>query len=255
MTTDLPIKLGKEPLLDAVFQVRFDSVGPASSLLPGLVLPLLPSPAQTAFESLPASQIPAEIRSQDENLKHAPLLRVTWGDKYAVLFGDTSLAVGCLLPYGGWNAGFKQAIIDILNSLKNASFVSKIDSYSIKYVDFFDKNKLSLSGLDRFSIGVKIGEHSVDRQNLHLRVELEDAEFLHMTTIYTNAIVQQSAQMRLHGAILDVDTHRKNVNLNVDEFLSTLPEALDRIHLKNKKFFFSCLSPQGLEELEPIYAS
>lgn len=38
MAEKLPIKLNKEPLLDAIFEVRFSMITPASNILPGIFL-------------------------------------------------------------------------------------------------------------------------------------------------------------------------------------------------------------------------
>ena len=252
MTQGHPYKLGKEPLIDAVFEVRFEASGPAAQLMPGLVLPLLTDGGPTAFESLPASQIPAEFRDVDENLKFAPHMRVLWGDKFAVLFGDRTLAIGCRMPYAGWTA-FKVAILQVAASLRSASFVSKINHCSLKYVDFFDKNDLPLSGLNRFNVSLVLGPVQVREELLNIRCEVPDGDFLHAVTILTSASVKFPNQDERNGAILEVDTLRIEEHHDAREFLDRLPNLLESMHESNKKFFFSCLSPAGISELDPQY--
>lgn len=252
MSQALPSKLGKEPLIDAVFEVRFEASGPAARVMPGLVLPLLVDGGVTAFESLPASQLPDEIRETDENLKFAPHLRVLWGDKFAVLFGDRTLAVGCRMPYAGWT-DFKQAILQVSAALANAPLISKIDQCSLKYVDFFDKTVLSLVGLRRFNVSLSIGPAQVQDEVLNLRCELREGEFIHAVSILTSAFVKFPEGPQKEGAILEVDTHRIKEHRDAKDFLDQLPGILDAMHDSNKRVFFSCLSKPGIDELEPRY--
>lgn len=252
MSQDLPTKLGKEPLIDAVFEVRFEANGPVASLMPGLVLPLLSDGGATAFESLPASQLPPEIRDSDEKLKFAPHMRILWGSRFAVLFGDRTLAVGCRMPYAGWTA-FKVAIVQVMSALKNAPFISKINNCSLKYVDFFDKDELALTGLGRFNVALTLGSVQVRDEILNIRCEVPQQGFLHVVTILTSAILNTPGQAQRSGAILDVDTHRINETDFPADFVEKLPNLLESMHNSNKQFFFSCLSPEGIRELEPRY--
>ncbi|MDH4418905.1 MAG: TIGR04255 family protein [Acidovorax sp.] len=251
MSQRLPSKLGKEPLIDAIFEVRFDSLGPAASLMPGLVLPLLDGGA-TAFEPLPAAQLPPEIRDGDENLKLAPLMRVVWGSQFAVLFGDRTLSIGCKMPYAGWTE-FRKSILKVMQALESAAFIKRVYQFSLKYVDFFDKSDLRLSGLQRFNVNLSLGPVQVQDEILNIRCEIPDGEFLHAVTILTNAFVKYPEASQLEGAILEVDTHRIEEHLDRTALLERLPSLIDAMHDSNKKFFFSCLSEQGFLELEPQY--
>jgi uncharacterized protein (TIGR04255 family) len=133
MNTRLPTKLAKEPLLDAVFEVRFSKSTELASLLPGYLFARLEG-LSGVVEPLPASQMPRAIREADptSQLIHAPLVRMQWR-QFAVLIGDVSVAIACKLPYPGW-ASFRPAIEELLRCAVDTKVVGQVQRYSLKYV-------------------------------------------------------------------------------------------------------------------------
>ena len=63
MTDALPIKLLKEPLIDAVFELRFMSSISASNVLPGYLFSKLDG--KKTIERLPAADFPRPMRDMD----------------------------------------------------------------------------------------------------------------------------------------------------------------------------------------------
>lgn len=60
----LPAKLKKEPLADAIFEIRFTSAIPGSNIIPGALASRLGTD-DPKFERLPASDIPSRVRDMD----------------------------------------------------------------------------------------------------------------------------------------------------------------------------------------------
>ena len=102
--TKLPLKLGKEPLIEALFEMRFKATAPVSNILPGLLFTKFKG--EKKIEKLPAAQLPEELRKVDPSLHYAPLLRIYW-DRFMILTSDRSSGLACKMPYPGWNAAFK----------------------------------------------------------------------------------------------------------------------------------------------------
>jgi uncharacterized protein (TIGR04255 family) len=105
----LPTKLEKEPLVDAVFEIRFAPRVPASSVIPGILF-TRPETQPQQIERLPAADIPAEFRSREPSLRFQPVMRLHWDDNFLIMVGDTSLGLGCKMPYPGWR-NFKPHIL------------------------------------------------------------------------------------------------------------------------------------------------
>lgn len=247
--TPLPIKLGKEPLIDVVFEVRFTGTELASNVLPGLLYGSISGLG--SMESLPMAQMPQQFRNSDPHLQHLPLMRVWYGN-YALLVGDRSLAIGCKMPYPGWKE-YKVALSRILSVLSKASWIQTIDRYSVKYVDFFKKDEDASPDLSSFKLSVDLGGDSINSQSLNLRVEIPQENFIHAVQIFNHADLVDPVGHKHIGSILDVDTVCNLSNCSLAEFQDGLSDKLDKIHLANKHFFFKCLSDEGLLALDPVY--
>lgn len=249
-STRLPAKLAKEPLIDVVFEVRFASSIPGGSILPGIVFAGLGDQI-ARVESLPAQQLPQQVRELDPALLYAPLTRIVWGS-FAVLIGDKTLGIACAMPYPGWTE-FKKAILKVMNILDAANFVTSIERHSLKYVDFFETGQDHAAALQYFDLALKLGTHEVVSENTNIRVELLSGSFLHAIQIMTSATIQSPNMPERVGAVLEVGTVQQDPELDVSRFIRNLPGFLDEIHNANKEIFFECLSKEGLSKLEPQY--
>jgi hypothetical protein len=71
----LPVKLAKEPLLEAVCELRVESGVELHAVVPGLLYTKLSN--IRAIEQLPVSNVPAEVRASFPELSDAPLVRLS----------------------------------------------------------------------------------------------------------------------------------------------------------------------------------
>ncbi len=249
MTTKIPTKLGKEPLIDVICGVNFDSDIPAETLLPGLLLQKLAG-KQPKFETLPMAQLPQVVRDNDPNLKNAPLMRIVVDERFTILIGSRWLGVGCQMPYAGWPA-FSEMILTVFGVLSDVPSVNCVDRHSLKYVDFI-KSQGGIGSLSLFNLEIKIANRKLSNQTTHLRTEIVEPPFLHAVTVMHPAIATQPDGVAFDGVLVDVDTLRIE-RFTLNDFLTKLPALLEAIHTSNKTFFFDLLSDTGLQELEPIY--
>lgn len=248
-TEALPTKLAKEPMIDATCEVRFSSGVPASAVVPGLLFTKLGNVSN--IEPLPASQLPAQIRNSDPQFEFAALSRLNW-DRYWIMVGDKSVAIGCKMPYPGW-AAFREAILQVVSQLAELPFITAIERHSLKYIDIFDTGGDHALALRKFDLDLRLGKQQIKTEHTVLRVEMTRPPFLHVVQIITAAHVQQDSLVQRSGAVLDVDTVRAERRTDLPSFYSELPSLLDDIHSANKQVFFECLSVEGLESLEPQY--
>lgn len=244
-----PKKLGKEPLIDVMCGVHFESDAPVDALLPGLLLPKLAGKFPK-FERLAAAELPQIVRDGNPDLQNAPLMRVVVDDHFSILIGSKWLGVGCLMPYVGWSA-YKPMIENVFSVLKEVPSVKNVGRYSLKYVDFI-ANSSDIDPLSRLQLKIDIAGRKISNQVTQLRTEILDSHFIHVVTILSHATTMSVNNTASEGIVIDVDTHRVQT-FPLQDFSTQMSNFLEEIHTANKMFFFDLLTDSGLKELEPIY--
>ncbi|MGZ8195642.1 MAG: TIGR04255 family protein [Methylosarcina sp.] len=248
--TNLPTRLRKEPLLDALFECRFTAHLPVSSILPGILFSEFEGEKQ--LERLPQSEIPEAIRNSDPNFKYIPLVRIRL-QNYSFLIGDRSMAIACNLPYKGWN-DFKSTIIRMIGVLKKSGLVDQVIRYSIKYVDLIQSSdptdQVSLANLS-----LRIGSHNLTKETYQARMDIPVEGFINIVQIISGAKVMMPNQSMREGVVIDIDTIKETETggIPIEQLERELDSALEQIHRVSKETFFDCLTKQTLMRLEPEY--
>lgn len=246
----LPSKLGKEPLVDVIFELRFTASIAASDILPGALFSKLGGSAGLKVQRLPASQLPEILRKSDPLLRYSPLLNMEWGD-FNLLIGDGSIAIGCKLPYPGWSR-FKPAILEVVTAVMEIGIVQGVERYSLKYVDLVPTLELEAQ-VNALNWGLRIGTHQLKAEVAALRIEISRNDFRHLVNVQTGAVASLNDGRTLSGLALDVDTILRVSTNDMVDFLRDLPDRLDALHTSNKAVFFECLTPETIQSLEPTY--
>lgn len=244
----LPTKLGKEPLIDVVFELRFASQMPASALLPGLLVTQLQSLHEVKLDRLPMADLPAQLRNADPNLRYVALVALQWNG-FVINIGDSSLSITCPPPYKGW-IGFKQAIIQVISVIKSAPYISKIERHGLKYVDL-----LPIFNIDEqiaaVDLELSVGKHRLKEETFLVRMEIPDRGFVKIIQIVSNAVATVSGEAK-NGLVVDIDIIRP-LDVSVENYLDNFGGMLDEIHELNKETFFGCLKQYTINNLEPSY--
>ncbi|WP_410473926.1 TIGR04255 family protein [Guyparkeria sp. TX1] len=248
MSDRLPTKLINEPLVDAVFEIRFQSKVSASDVLPGYLYGKLKG--ETKTERLSAAEVPKAVRDNTPNLKHAPLVRMHWRN-YVVSIGDNNVVVGCKMPYPGW-AEFRSSIFEILQEVSELDVVESVYRFSLKYVDLIPSQDLEeqVSFVDS---SIRIGSHALRSERFHFRLELPENDLIQILTIASSAAVQDEEGNSKQGLVIDVDSILENPDGVRSDWIGYVEKQIDRVKLRNKETFFDCLSDKALELAEPIY--
>ena len=245
-----PIKLGVEPIVDAVFEAWVvPGQFPLPSIVPGVLVGKFGN--GLAIERLPAADIPAVFRESREELRHQPHVRISWG-QFIVNVGERVIGVGCTLPYPGW-AEFKKIIVDIFDLIAAHSLVESVERYSMKYVDLIrdDVKAKSKRGLD---VEFRIGGKAISDQIYTFKSEFASKDLIQVLTLVSQATVQIRDSERQFGSVVDIDTISTEQHIDYAAFVNGLSDRAERLHTANKEMFFSCLSPELTEAMEPKYA-
>jgi uncharacterized protein (TIGR04255 family) len=248
MANKLPIKLGNEPLVDAVFEVRFTSTAPASDVLPGFLFSSLEG--DKILERLPTADLPKPVRDADPNLHFAPLTRLRWNN-FVISIGDRSLIVGCNTPYPGW-AAFKPAILQIIEKIKEIGIIQTVNRFSVKYTDIISSSDIQ-EQISLIKTSIVLGDHTLEKENFSLRIEIPEDDILHAVNVISSATATLADGSKREGIVIDIDSITNVDNEEFGQWLEQLPDNLEKIHAGNKNMFFKCLPKGTLDSLEPIY--
>jgi uncharacterized protein (TIGR04255 family) len=244
----LPTKLGQEPLVDAVFEIRFDAAIPASSVFPGILFSGLDGDKKV--ERLPAADIPQALKGLDQNLKFAPVGRIAWGE-FFVLYSDNSLAIACKMPYAGW-AAFKNAIEKVLKLVGPTNIISNVHRLGLKYVDLVERSSLK-DQIEAVNLKIELAGHELKNEQFQLRFEIERGDCINSIQLIAGVTLSLLNGDQKAGLMVETDTIKAEVSMPMSDFMQKLPGLLEDMHRTNKAVFFDILTDTTIKSLEPQY--
>jgi uncharacterized protein (TIGR04255 family) len=249
MARPLPIKLGKEPLVEAVFEVRFDAgLAPVSDVLPGFLYHQLGLGG--SLMRLPIAEVPKPIRDADPGYQFAPTMRVDL-ERYTISIGDRVLVLGCRLPYKGW-ADFKPTILSVLSKASELGMLGTAERYALKYVNLLPYGNVA-EQVEKVKLQLSIGEIVLRDQPVAIRLEERERDIIHIIQVIAGAEGTLPTGERISGIVVDADSIRQGFSIPFAHFPSGLADGLEELRQANKRMFFSCLTDAAIVDMEPRY--
>jgi uncharacterized protein (TIGR04255 family) len=247
MNTRIPVRLRQEPLLEAIWEIRFSEASPSVvDLLPGMLFKSFPAKYRRAVK-LPAANIPASLADQDPNLLFAPKIRLE-GENQSVQIGDRVVSLSCRRPYSGWRL-FSADIHELAKGVEETGLIERLERFSLKYIDLIELEKPI--GLGQLQLELRLGGYDLAAKPVHLRTEIKENDLNHIIQIISPAEVSlPGAENRLKGVLIDIDSIKP---LAGDASWNALHQGLNAVHSACKSIFFSILKPETIEKLAPEY--
>lgn len=243
----LPKTLEREPLVDAVFEVRLNNVPPLADILPGFLLHDLGQ--GTKVTRLPTADIPYPMRKDNANLQFAPIQRVDI-DGFAILVGDRNIIVSCKLPYPKW-PNFKPVILNVMGRIAKAGLPGAIERYSVKYVNLIQAPTYQ-DQIKKIAMNIRLGDLNVTSEHVTLQVHRREEDVVHILSIATGANGRIEGKA-VSGVLVDIDSIRNVTEPDIKIFADNLEDGLEDLRQSNKEKFFSCLTKETIEEMGPTY--
>jgi uncharacterized protein (TIGR04255 family) len=244
----LPKLLEREPLVDAVFEMRLGGDPHMADLLPGVFFGQYdPRPK---LQRLPAAEIPQPIRAGDPNLAYSPVIRLDLPE-YTISFGDRNLVIGCRLPYPKWPT-FKAAILAVVDTVARVGIAGPVERYSLKYVNLIQASTIS-DQIAKINMAIRVGDVKVHDNHLSVKVHKNEDDILHIMSIVTGAKGKLADGEPIFGAIVDIDSIRTVQFPDIGAFAEHLEPAVESLRQANKIKFFSCLTELTINEMGPKY--
>ena len=244
-----PVKLLKEPLVEAVCQLRVAGKVALNTFFSGLLLAKHRADV-SELQQLPMAMIPEQMRAMQPEMAFAPLVQLRFKG-VLVMIGERSITVSNPAPYLGW-ASFKRLIVEVFTVLFESELVSSVERYSLKYTNVLKANETpdSLGALD-WALGV--GQLALNKQATTLRTETLTDGLVTIITLSGGVTVQAENQAPVQGSMIDIDTICQNKPQGAEAFAASMSSELDRVRRINKEAFFECLTDEAIHALEPVY--
>ncbi len=237
------IQLHPDPIVEAIFEIRFEPNDPnVSDALGGLLLSKLRS-EYPKFERLPAADLPRQFRRLDPELAFRPLQRLVGSDA-TVSLGDKVFVISANAPYPGWNR-FRPKIVQALNALEETGVVKLVSRFSVKYVNLLQGNGLPEQyAMVKFS--GQLGNTKLTNALSVIRAEFDQGGYRNIVEMSPNSFVANVADgTKMDGLLLSVDT----IALNIDTTIANILSKIDDCHSVEKEIFFGAIS----EHAKTIY--
>lgn len=243
----LPRRLRKEPIIEAIWQAQFDSSQGIGDVLPGILFTeLRKSHPGLQLRRLPSADIPAAIAQIDPNLRFMPkMLMEEPGGSFIWQVGDRVITLNCRRPYVGW-ARFKDAVLALSRIVEGSGLVAQLQRHSLRYIDLLTEELAD--DLSVLRVALNVGD-LVIRNRIQMRVEIPEADYLHVVQIATAAQVNLSGS-QLTGTIVDLETSPASPTGD----WSGVRAQLDELHDHSKALFFrQILTEESILKLDPEY--
>lgn len=241
MTKNLPIKIEECPIVDALFEIRFNSKGFKGAVF-GLIYDSIKSYFPNDPISLPILQIPEPLREQDPSLKHKPHYRLE-NDKYIVQIGQDVLTISQRMPYRGWEEFFDY-INQLLKVIIKEDIIKDVFRLGLRYVNIFNGEILS-----KLTFDISIPNVNLIKDNTSIRTEIKDGSFMNTLQITNNTEINFNGSNSI-SSIIDIDTYKTYTD---NQFLLNFEDEINEAHKSEKTLFYSILNDRFIKTLNPIY--
>ena len=246
MSSQRPVKLGKSPLVEAIFEIRFEpTTATAGDLLPGLLYSGLKA-QYPETEALPFASIPRQMRAQQAELLYQASHRLK-GDRRILQFGDRVLSLHAT-EYPGWTR-FKQWVEFATNAVKETGLLKQIERFSFKYINVIEAsaNDQQLSFLDA---RIEITGRAPIERGFRLRVERDNGRFVTIIEIITNGKAKRNDPHVVSGLLVTVDTIRGGIG---NDYWTNESTLIEEGHTVAKDIFYELITESTLNRLDPIW--
>ncbi len=245
----IPKRLAKEPLLEAVWELRFQSgADTVENLLSGIIYDKMAGSFGTPVRLAPAD-IPLAARVHQPVLNYTPMFRFDGtGEKAAlsIQIAPRAITVNCRKPYLGWEK-FKSEIMVLAEVVRKTGLIAAIERFSLKYVDL-----VPATGPDYLTPlegQLNLGGYNLGCSPLQVTSQLSEGDFVHVITLLAPARVQAELTTA-EGLLVDIDTI---FPASSESFWDRFGSLLDQAHGFNHALFFGILKPETIEQLEPEF--
>lgn len=241
-------KLNPDTIVDALFEVRFESVEPfASNIIAGSIYPKVKKKFPK-HESLGVANIPRDIRNIDPQFKFVADQRFS-GNDYSISIGNNVFCVSAKKPYRHWEH-FKPVILEQLEALKQSEMVKKVVRIGLRYTNLIPTKGSPAEQFGLVDFSAVMGGFDLTKSPTILRTELSFGGFVNLVQLACNADVRlNDSGENFAGLLLDIDTSKSD---GLEVFWDDASKLLEDAHAVEKQIFKRALNQSTVGYLSTL---
>jgi uncharacterized protein (TIGR04255 family) len=163
--TEIPQRLRKDAIVEALFELRF-----ASREFPEVLVGKLVSALGDgmAIERLPMADLPPPMRKADPNFAFLPTLQLKKENRL-IRLGDQVVSWHVLPPYPGWENWIKEVspTVDAACAILRTGFPTRL---GLRYINILNKTDHHVSGIAAMNLSIEVNGRSLSDVNLNYKV-------------------------------------------------------------------------------------
>lgn len=245
--TGIPVRLRKEPLLEAVWELRFQAANPeAETVLPGIFYGALAG-EYGKIVRLPLMDLPAELVRSSPDFWYSPRIRLEGANK-AIQVCHRGFTLNLLRPYPGWQ-DFSAQILRLLGLVRRAEVIGAPERFSIKYVNLLPAT--GASWLELLNMEWKMGWGNPADSAVQIRLQRSDGDLIHSCAVMAPVEVALPGLAVQKGTILETESIAA---ADPQDPWGSVEAKIEQLHDACKRSFISMLKAETIESFEPEYA-
>lgn len=234
----LPRKISPCPIVEAIFEMRFDSELPEDAIFGVLYSKFRED--YKKVEQLPILQLPQVVRAQDPNLTYAPHYKLT-SENTIIQIGPKVFSLVKVGDYIGWDK-FSEQIQETHKKVEETGVVSSISRVALRYINIFE----GINILTGTNFKAYLGDEPLNNEKINFSAEIPSSKSISQLKIINSAEAAISGK-QIKGSIIDIDSV-----VNPRDF-DSFSSAIDYSHTEEKTLFYKVLGEQFVKTLNPEY--
>ncbi len=235
-----PIRVDHVHIVDSIVEIRFVPKTPKTAFIDLLATV---SKFLDDYDYRP-SEIPAQVRKGEPQFEFA-VEGTLVGTEYSIGVGPKSLVFNCQNGYKTWSEFFPY-ISKVLDAVAASNSIERVTRVGVRFSNFFE----SLNDLSLFVVNWDAGM-GITKPTDQIVVKFSSSfEGIGYNVTIAN-LLTIPAKGPGNGTLIDVDAF--NDKLKTSTINDELYKEIDLIHESEKDMFFSLLSDELLDSLNPIY--
>ena len=243
----IPRRLMIEPLLEAVWELRFEGATAAGGALLGTLFEKIKAQGENvSIEALPLASVPSNVREAQEQFRYAPTTVLRYRN-HAIFVGDRCAALSVVRPYPGWQE-YEKNISTLAGWLRDSGMLKTVEHSTLKYLDFFDYRPEEV--FKKLRTDIRLGGIKASPGEFQMQAKVEKSGLAGTIRIMNPTSVAVEGRVR-QGLVTDIQMGWGNQGSQ--DFWAGFNNQLRKAKIACHELFFGLLTEETIKAHKPVY--